>query len=132
MPEATSKQVHSIRAVSKQTGLSPHVIRVWERRYKAVEPVRSETRRRMYSDAEVERLKLLQAATSAGHSIGNIANLPAERLSELIRLAGSGASAKSSTQEGGVMAIIGWVFGPAAELARRNLVRHRRRNTTTA
>ena len=31
-----------------------------------------------------------------------------------------------------VMAAVGWAFGPSAELARRNLVRHRRRNTTTA
>ncbi|MBI4626177.1 MAG: ABC transporter permease [Verrucomicrobia bacterium] len=31
-----------------------------------------------------------------------------------------------------VMAAIGWAFGPAAELAGRNLTRHRRRNTTTA
>lgn len=34
--------------------------------------------------------------------------------------------------ERAVMACIGWAFGPAAELARRNLARHRRRNTTTA
>ena len=34
--------------------------------------------------------------------------------------------------EGGVMACTGWAFGPSAELARRNLTRHRRRNTTTA
>ena len=31
-----------------------------------------------------------------------------------------------------VMASIGWAFGPAAELAGKNLTRHRRRNTTTA
>ncbi len=31
-----------------------------------------------------------------------------------------------------VMAVVGRAFGPSAELARRNLVRHRRRNTTTA
>lgn len=31
-----------------------------------------------------------------------------------------------------ILAPIGWLLGPAAELARMNLVRHRRRNTTTA
>lgn len=34
--------------------------------------------------------------------------------------------------EWGVMAVVGRAFGPSAELARRNLLRHRRRNTTTA
>lgn len=34
--------------------------------------------------------------------------------------------------ERGVLALTGWAFGPAAELAGRNLSRHARRNTTTA
>jgi putative ABC transport system permease protein len=34
--------------------------------------------------------------------------------------------------ERAVMTALGWVLGPAVELARRNLERHRRRNTTTA
>ncbi len=67
-----------------QTGLSPHVIRVWERRYQAVTPNRSSTRRRLYSDLEVARLKMLRDATVAGHSIGNIARLPLERLQSLL------------------------------------------------
>lgn len=74
---------HSIRAVSKRTGLSPHVIRVWEKRYQAVEPSRTPTNRRLYSDAEVERLSLLRDITSSGHSIGNVASLPMEKLREL-------------------------------------------------
>lgn len=31
-----------------------------------------------------------------------------------------------------VMALTGWAFGPSADLARRNLARHRRRNVTTS
>ncbi|MHC4607460.1 MAG: ABC transporter permease, partial [Planctomycetota bacterium] len=31
-----------------------------------------------------------------------------------------------------VMACIGWAFGPSADMARRNLARHRRRNVTTS
>lgn len=74
---------HSIRTVSKRTGLSPHVIRVWEKRYQAVEPTRTSTNRRVYSDAEVERLSLLREITNSGHSIGNVATLPTEKLREL-------------------------------------------------
>lgn len=74
---------HSIRVVSKRTGLSPHVIRVWEKRYQAVEPSRTETNRRLYSDSEIERLVLLREIAGSGHSIGAIARLPIERLREL-------------------------------------------------
>lgn len=66
---------HSIQSVAQRTGLSPHVIRVWEKRYGAVKPSRTATNRRRYSDGEVARLNLLRRATEAGHSIGAIAGL---------------------------------------------------------
>ena len=75
----------AIRVVSRRTGLSPHVIRVWERRYGAVQPLRTATNRRLYSEADIERLRLLSAATKAGHSIGQIAGLETARLQDLVR-----------------------------------------------
>lgn len=75
---------HPIRVVSRRTGLSPHVIRVWERRYEAVTPMRSSTNRRMYSSEDIERLLLLRLATESGYSIGEIAGLPDERLAAMI------------------------------------------------
>lgn len=75
---------HSIKTASRMTGLSPHVIRIWEKRYEAVAPERTTTNRRLYSDAEIERLRLLRLATEAGHSIGNIASLPLARLKTLV------------------------------------------------
>ena len=39
----------------------------------------------MYSEREIERLKLLGRLTEAGHSIGNIAGLEADALQELVR-----------------------------------------------
>ena len=74
----------AIRIVSRRTGLSPHVIRVWERRYGAVRPIRTATNRRLYSEADVERLRLLSAATHAGHSIGQIAQLDTGQLQDLV------------------------------------------------
>jgi methylmalonyl-CoA mutase cobalamin-binding domain/chain len=56
---------------------------VWEKRYEAVKPGRTATNRRLYTDAEVERLQLLRRATEAGHSIGAIASLDDERLVDL-------------------------------------------------
>ncbi len=75
---------HCIRVVANRTGLSQHVIRVWEKRYGAVTPERTETNRRFYSDEEVERLGLMRLATAAGHSISRIAKLPSERLRTLV------------------------------------------------
>ncbi|MDW8366626.1 MAG: MerR family transcriptional regulator [Abditibacteriales bacterium] len=69
---------------ARKTGLSPHVIRIWEKRYKAVSPQRTPTNRRLYSDADIERLRLLQRATQAGHSIGQIVGLSLEELNELV------------------------------------------------
>lgn len=75
---------HSIKTASRMTGLSAHLIRIWEKRYGAVAPKRTATNRRLYSDAEIERLNLLRLATAAGHSIGNIAKLPLPRLKSLV------------------------------------------------
>lgn len=65
------------------TGLSAHTIRIWERRYNALSPERSATNRRIYTDAQVERLRLLKHAVESGHSIGHVANLPDDGLRAL-------------------------------------------------
>lgn len=75
---------HPIRVVANRTGLSPHVIRVWELRYGAVEPVRASNGYRRYTDGEVERLRALRELTSAGHGIGDIAGLEGARLLRLL------------------------------------------------
>ncbi|MBK7925507.1 MAG: MerR family transcriptional regulator [Gemmatimonadetes bacterium] len=71
--------------MSERTGLTPHVLRVWERRYGVVEPARSAGGQRLYSDADIERLRLLNLATQAGRNIGQIASLPNDQLQDLIR-----------------------------------------------
>ena len=77
---------HPIKVVVRRTGLSAHVIRVWEKRYQAVVPARTETNRRLYSDEDIIRLQWLQQAVQAGQSIGRIARLPT---AELVKLVGA-------------------------------------------
>lgn len=72
-----------INAVVRRTGLSVHVIRVWEKRYGAVEPTRTATNRRLYSNEQVERLNLLHEITQAGQSISYVATLPTEQLKQI-------------------------------------------------
>jgi methanogenic corrinoid protein MtbC1 len=61
--------------VAKMTGLSTHTLRMWEKRYAAVVPHRTEAGGRLYTDADVERLRLLHTLVQSGHSIGGIAKL---------------------------------------------------------
>lgn len=80
--------LHPIQLVSRLTGLSAHVIRVWELRYQAIAPERSSSNYRLYSDADIQRLRLLGEATRTGHSIGRIARLPDRELQELLVASG--------------------------------------------
>ena len=75
---------HPIGVVSRRTGLKPDLIRAWERRYGAVAPGRSDTRRRLYSDEDVSRLQLLKRVVDTGRSIGQVASLSNEELDSLI------------------------------------------------
>lgn len=75
---------HPIGVVSRRTGLKPDLIRAWERRYGAVAPGRSDTRRRFYSDADIERLNLLRRAVKTGHGISQVAGLANEELQAMI------------------------------------------------
>ena len=74
-----------MRVVTRRTGLSAELLRVWERRYRVVVPARTQTGRRLYSDSEIERLHLLHRATLGGRSIGLIASLSSAALAELLR-----------------------------------------------
>ncbi len=77
--------VHPIQVVVRRTGLSADVVRVWEKRYGVVTPVRTATGRRLYSDADVARLQLLARATLTGRTIGQVAALPAAALAAVVR-----------------------------------------------
>jgi len=78
---------YPIQVVVRETGLSAHVLRVWERRYGAVVPQRTATHRRVYSDADIHRLKLLGQATLLGHPIGSVASLSDQSLERLVKAA---------------------------------------------
>jgi MerR family transcriptional regulator, light-induced transcriptional regulator len=76
---------YPVQVVARQTGLTPHLLRAWEKRYAAVHPTRSESGRRVYSDLDLRRLKLLSRITKQGHPIGSVATLPDEVLENLAK-----------------------------------------------
>jgi DNA-binding transcriptional MerR regulator/methylmalonyl-CoA mutase cobalamin-binding subunit len=73
----------AIKAAARRTGLSAHVIRIWEKRYGAVAPERTDTNRRLYSEEQIERLMLLRDLRQAGHGLGEVARLPTSALRKL-------------------------------------------------
>lgn len=77
---------YPLGVVARLTGLSPHVLRAWERRYGAVKPVRSAGGTRRYRESDVQRLQLLRAAVSAGHSIGEVATASEAELTRRLEL----------------------------------------------
>ena len=80
----TARAGHPIAVVAERTGLSRDVLRVWERRYAAVEPERTPGGQRLYSDAQVDRFLLLAAATKHGRGIKTVATLPTAELERLV------------------------------------------------
>jgi DNA-binding transcriptional MerR regulator len=70
---------YPLRAAARLTGLSPELLRAWERRYGVVEPLRTPGGTRRYSAADLERLRLVKEAVDAGNRISQVARLePAE------------------------------------------------------
>jgi hypothetical protein len=66
-PMASEQEArHPIGVVSTRTGIPQDVLRAWERRYSAVTPQRTETGRRLYSDLDLLRFRLLKAAVDSG------------------------------------------------------------------
>ena len=92
---------YPVRLVAVRTGLTPHVLRAWERRYGVVSPARTKGRQRLYSDLDIERLRFLRRLTDRGHAISRIALLPiAElaRLDEETGMEGGAASADGTSR----------------------------------
>ncbi len=76
--------MHGIKVATTLTGLSDHVIRVWEKRYNAVTPERTTTNRRLYSDSDIARLQNLSKLVQQGCAISNIASLSDQELDALL------------------------------------------------
>jgi methanogenic corrinoid protein MtbC1 len=83
-PSKTAAVGHPIAVVAERTGLSRDVLRVWERRYAAVEPDRSPGGQRLYSDDQVNRFRLLAAATKHGRTIKTVVGLTTADLERLV------------------------------------------------
>jgi len=85
MTEQKSSAQYLIGMVSKRSGVKSDLVRAWERRYQAVTPTRTAGGHRVYTDQDIARLKLLNQATSHGHSISQIAQFSLDELKKLVQ-----------------------------------------------
>lgn len=73
---------YPLRTAARLTGLSPEVLRAWERRHRVVQPLRTPGGTRRYTAADLDRLRLVKAAVDAGHRIGQVAQLDLAELKQ--------------------------------------------------
>src|SRR3954468_14393886 len=62
-----------IGELSRRLGVSEHVLRAWERRYGLLQPVRSAGGFRLYTEADLQRIRRMQALQSDGLSAAEAA-----------------------------------------------------------
>ena len=75
---------YKIKDIELLTGIKAHTIRIWEKRYKLLEPVRTETQIRTYNDAELVILLNIATLNKNGLKISHIAEMSErERLTKV-------------------------------------------------
>jgi len=75
---------YPLRTVAAMTGLTPDLIRAWEKRYQVVAPIRGARGARLYTADDVAHLRLLARAVGGGRAIGDVAALRPAELETLV------------------------------------------------
>jgi MerR family transcriptional regulator, light-induced transcriptional regulator len=80
---ADTDELYPIRVVCSLTGVNPVTLRAWERRYGLIEPVRTASGHRMYTQEHIDRvrqvLSLLDKGISIGHASRRLARAPSSK-----------------------------------------------------
>ncbi len=76
--------VYSIKDLEKISGIKAHTIRIWERRYNLVEPKRTSTNIRYYSDEDLKRILNISILNQNGFKISKIAGLDDDQLRDRV------------------------------------------------
>lgn len=71
---------YSITDLEKITGIKAHTIRIWEKRYNVVNPERTATNIRYYSDNDLKKLLNISMLNRYGYRISSIVKMSSEEL----------------------------------------------------
>ncbi|HMI06614.1 MAG TPA: MerR family transcriptional regulator, partial [Flavobacterium sp.] len=79
------KTVFSIKDLENLSGIKAHTIRIWEKRYNVLQPMRTETNIRLYDLASLQKLLNITLLHSHGYKISKISQFPPEKIPQLVR-----------------------------------------------
>jgi DNA-binding transcriptional MerR regulator len=82
----TTSPLFRIGTVSKTTGIPVSTLRIWETRYGAFSPVKTDGNQRLFEEHDVSKAILLKQLSTEGHSISAIANLDVAQLRRMSNL----------------------------------------------
>lgn len=89
------KNVFSIKDLENLSGIKAHTIRIWEKRYDILQPMRTDTNIRLYDLASLQKLLNITLLHDYGYKISKIATYPQEKIPSLVREIISSKTAKS-------------------------------------
>ncbi len=75
--------MYPINVVEKETSISKYLLRMWERRYSFPRPGRDQKGERIYTNLDVEKLKLVKKLMEEGYRPSKIIDQPLDQLIEL-------------------------------------------------
>lgn len=79
--------VYSIKDLEHLSGVKAHTIRIWEKRYSLLDPDRTDTNIRYYSDNDVRKILNVAMLIKNGYKISHIASFDSAKLqSEVVRI----------------------------------------------
>lgn len=96
-----------IGAVSKTTGIPVSTLRVWENRYAAFSPMKSEGKQRLFNEHDVSKAILLKQLSMEGHAISAIAGLDLNQLRKMSNLQNSAQRQLGTQDEPVTLAVVG-------------------------
>lgn len=79
------KTVFSIKDLENLSGIKAHTIRIWEKRYNILEPMRTDTNIRLYNVHNLQKLLNITLLHEYGYKISKIATYPEEKIPQLVR-----------------------------------------------
>lgn len=74
----------SISQLARFSGIKAHTIRIWEQRYNALQPDRTEGNTRFYNDSQLRRLLNITALLDHGYKVSVLCEMPDKKLSQLV------------------------------------------------
>jgi DNA-binding transcriptional MerR regulator len=89
------KSVFSIKDLENLSGIKAHTIRIWEKRYHVLEPMRTDTNIRLYDLVSLQKLLNITLLHDYGYKISRIATYPEKDIPRLVREIISEKSAKN-------------------------------------